>query len=128
MPIHGLPKPHHQRLSQNETEQQPSSSAITHVSESPARSALSQNLPLPPPPAPPAPSEDNLNGLLISVASQAIPASVMMDQLYGASYDDEGSRMDTDESEDGRSPSGEVLAQLWDQPAPFALLSSQLNS
>ncbi|KAJ2810177.1 hypothetical protein H4S07_002819 [Coemansia furcata] len=127
MPIHGLPKPHHQRLSQNEMEQQPSSSAITHVSESPARSALSQHLPLPSPPAPPAPSEDNLNGLLISVASQAIPASVMMDQLYGASYDDEKSRMDTDESEDGRSPSGEVLAQFWDQPAPFALLSSQLN-
>ncbi|KAJ2065735.1 hypothetical protein GGI17_000004 [Coemansia sp. S146] len=138
MPIHGLSKPHphsghhqHQQMSQKEPEQQPSSSAITHVSESTARSTISQPLSPTPPSLHPAPSEDNLNGLLVPATTRAISASEMMSRMYGGYDPFDGDRMDTDE--DGENEYDEAngshdqpveVVRHWDQPAPFALSSS----
>ncbi|KAJ2871877.1 hypothetical protein GGH93_004469 [Coemansia aciculifera] len=139
MPIHGLSRfhthsghhHHHQQLSQKESEQQPLSSAITHVGESTARSTISQPLFPTPPPLRPAPSEDNLNGLLVPTTNRAISASDMMSRMYGGYDHFDGDRMDTDE--DGEDEYDEAndshdqpvgAVQHWDQPAPFALSSS----
>ncbi|KAJ1892315.1 hypothetical protein GGI09_005742 [Coemansia sp. S100] len=139
MPIHGLSKPHthpgrhqhHQQLSAKEPEQPPSS-AITHVSESTARSTISQPLFLTPPPVS---SEDNLNGLLVPATSGAISGSEMMSQMYGGDDNFYGGRMDTDESEEDEYDEANAshdqsagVVRHWDQPAPFALSSSRLNS
>ncbi|KAJ2344659.1 hypothetical protein GGH91_002792 [Coemansia sp. RSA 2671] len=131
MPIHGMPNARpvsgrQQQTSPNAPEQQhqPSSSAITHVSESTARSSTSQ------PPQPLASSEENLNGLLLPAGHQATPASDLMDIMYGDAYGADRDLTDTDESIYGEYETANIIfgpTQRWDQPANFSLMFSRLN-
>ncbi|KAJ2491185.1 hypothetical protein IWW37_002536 [Coemansia sp. RSA 2050] len=130
MPIHGMPDacPLSNRQQQQQTapkepeQQQPSSSAITHVSESTARSSTSQHL---------VSSEEDLNGLLLPAGHQATSASDIMNLMYGDAYGAHRESMDTEDSDEDEhevTNSFNGATQHWDQPANFALMSWQLNS